>query len=408
MLRVQFQNPLGLDAAFRLHHLEILFHLKAETFPSRQAHGMGLQPDSGLHLAYGVSQRLLHEGEHVLVGVGGFLGLFLSGFFRRTVHGGAEFLILVGVEDLGGEFVHLLREVQDLHALILQGFQLGQLVDLVYCLTGGVVNDLLILFHPGNVLVQRHQLLLRGGIEQQQILQKLLVSAIVCGDAVFDLAAEVLPEDLIALPLVLEHLAKLALDLLFQICGNDFQLPVMLQQLPRDIQAQVGGVHHAPDEPEMLRQQVGAFVHDENAAGIELQSLFVLLGVVVEGSLAGDEQQRLIGHSAFGGHGNDPLGVLIFMELVPIELVVLLRLYAGLLPLPDRHHGVQGLHLGIGLILRLVVGAALLFPGLGDGHADGEADIVGVFLHKVRQRPLAEVRPEIRCNARPRCRPSGA
>ena len=50
MLRVQFQNPLGLDAAFRLHHLEILLHLKAQTFPSRQAHRMGFQPDGGLHL----------------------------------------------------------------------------------------------------------------------------------------------------------------------------------------------------------------------------------------------------------------------------------------------------------------------------------------------------------------------
>ena len=75
------------------------------------------------------------------------------------------------------------------------------------------------------------------------------------------------------------------------------------------------------------------------------------------------------------------------MELVPIELVQLLRLHAGLGPLPDGDHGVEGLLLLIGLVFGLVLGGVLFFPGLGDLHPDGEADIVGVFAHQLLESP---------------------
>ena len=54
------------------------------------------------------------------------------------------------------------------------------------------------------------------------------MDAVLADHAVFQLAAEVLPEGLISLTLVLEHLGQLTLDLLFQISGDDLQLPVML------------------------------------------------------------------------------------------------------------------------------------------------------------------------------------
>ena len=223
------------------------------------------------------------------MGVGLILSLFLSGLVGCTVHGGAELLVLVAPQGLGHELVHFLCEVEDLHPLILQSLQLRQLVDFIHGVTGGIIDDLLILLHPGDVLIQRHQLLLRGGPEQQQILQQVLVDAVLADHAVFQLAAEVLPEGFISLTLVLEHLGQFALDLLFQISGDDLQLAVMLQKLPGDVQAQIRGIHHAPDEPEVLQQQIRALVHNENAAGIELQTLFVFLGVEVEGSDAGDE-----------------------------------------------------------------------------------------------------------------------
>ena len=260
-------------------------------------------------------------------------------------------------------------------------------VDLVQRLAGGVVDVLLVLLHPGDILRQGDGLLRPGGVEQQQVLQQVLVGAVFRRHAVLELPAEVLPEFLVALPVVLEHLGKLALDLLLQIGGDHLQLPVVLQQLPGDVQAQVRRVHHAPDEPEVLRQQVRALVHDEDPVGVQLEALFVLLGVVVEGGGAGDEQQRLVGDGALGGHGDDLLGVGVVVELVPVELVVLLRLHTGLAALPDGHHGVEGLLLGVGLVFGLVVGRALLPAGLGDLHPDGEADVVGVLAHQLLEPP---------------------
>ena len=114
----------------------------------------------------------------------------------------------------------------------------------------------------------------------------------------------------------------------------------------------------------MLRQQIGALVHDEHAVGVKLQPLFKLLGIVVKGRGTGDEEQSLVGDGALGGDGDDLLGIGVVVELIPVELVVLLRRHAALAPLPDGDHGVEGLHLLIGLVLRLVVGAALLAAGL--------------------------------------------
>ena len=116
------------------------------------------------------------------------------------------------------------------------------------------------------------------------------MGAVFADDAVFDLPAKVLPKFLVALPVVLQQLTKLALDLLLQVGRDDLQLPVVLEQLPGDVQGQVGRVHHPPDEAEVLRQQVGALVHDEDAIGVQLQPFLILLGVVVEGGGAGDEQ----------------------------------------------------------------------------------------------------------------------
>ena len=62
----------------------------------------------------------------------------------------------------------------------------------------------------------------------------------------------------------------------------------------------------------------------------------------------------------------------------------------GLRPLPDRHHAVDGLGLGIGLVGRLFLAVFIDLVGFdGAGffhvHDDGEADIVGVFFDDALQ-----------------------
>ena len=391
MLRVQLQDAPGLDVGIGLDGLKVLLHLEADALPGGEADRVGLEAGGGANLLHAVAQGLLHEGKDILVGVGGLPGLLLGVLAGSPVHGGAELLLLIRPQDLGAELVHLLGEVEDLRALLLQLLDLGELVDALGIRADGVVDELLVLLHPGDVLRKRHGLFLRGGVEEEEVPEKLAVGAIVGSHAVLELPAEVPEELLIALPVILQQAQELRLDFLFQVGGDDLQLPVMLQKLPGDVEAQVRGIHHAPDKAEVLRQQVRALIHDEHAIGVELQALLIVLGIVVHGGGAGEEEQRLIGDGALGGNGDDALGRHRLEEAFLIELVILFPGDLALLPLPERHHGVQGLPLADVLILHLVVRAALLPAGAGHLHPDGEADVVGVLLHEGLEGVLLKV-----------------
>ena len=102
------------------------------------------------------------------------------------------------------------------------------MVDGLDALTGGEVDVLLTLRHAGDVLAERDEFLLRGGVEQQQILQLVLLRAVVVQGADLELAAEVLPELLVALPVVAQHPLKLRAQLLLEVGGDDLELAVML------------------------------------------------------------------------------------------------------------------------------------------------------------------------------------
>ena len=166
---------------------------------------MGFQPGTGLDLLDPVPQGLLHEVESRLVGLGLLLGLFLRALLNLLVQHGAEFLVLVGPQGLGAKLVHLLGEVENLRPRVLQSLGLGELVNLVRRVPGGVVNIFLVLLHPGHVLVQGDGLFLRGGVEEEQVLQKLPLCAVAVEAAHLQLAAEVLVELLVPLPVLLEH-----------------------------------------------------------------------------------------------------------------------------------------------------------------------------------------------------------
>ena len=108
------------------------------------------------------------------------------------------------------------------------------------------------------------------------------------------------------------------------------------------------------------------------------------LGVVVVGSGAGDKEQRCVGGSALGPAGDDPQRVGIVHELGLVELRCSPRPDLALGALPDGHHAVQRLQLGVGLILGLVVVTGVLrlrlLAGFLAEHRDGKADVVAVLL----------------------------
>ena len=188
---------------------------------------------------------------------------------------------------------------------------------------------------------------------------------------------------------------QLVLDLLLQRVADQPQLAVLLQSLAADVQAQVLAVHHALDKAEVVGQQVGALVHDHHAGSVQRQALLVLLGVVVVGGAAGHEQQRGVGGGALGAAGDDPQRIGVVVEVVLVEVVVVLLGHVLLVPLPDGHHAVDGLQLGVALVLRLVVLAGVLRLGLLAAllavHGDGVADVVAVLFDQIHQRVLFQV-----------------
>ena len=200
-----------------------------------------------------------------------------------------------------------------------------------------------------------------------------------------DLTAELLPELLILCTVVVQHGVQLVLDLLFQCVVDQLQLAVFLQHLTADVQAQILTVHDTLDKAEVIRQQVGALFHNQHAGCVQCQTLLVVLGVEIVGAVAGHEQQGVVVGSALGAAHDDPGGVGIIAELILVEAVVLLVGHFALLLLPDGDHAVQGLQLGVGLPLGLVIlGLGVRFrllTALFALHLDGVAHIIAVLLH---------------------------
>ena len=94
-------------------------------------------------------------------------------------------------------------------------------------------------------------------VEQQQILRRFLVCAVVGDGAVLQLAAKGGVEFLVLLPVVFQHGFQLGFDLLLDVPGDDGQLEWLCWSIfTADVQGQVLTVHHAADETEMLGQQV--------------------------------------------------------------------------------------------------------------------------------------------------------
>ncbi len=419
MLRVQLEH------ALRLHLAHAHGHLRHEALHLKR-HG-ALGGDGGRrigqarghgHLGDRVAELLLHGGEQGLVVLLGFLGLLLLllggevQVARRHVlellgAGSLDVLALgillglgtVGHHGLEAELVDVLRAQQHVVALAehrVHDRQLGQAVDAV---AGGVVDGLMVGGHGLEVLGQRDHLLLLGAVEQQQVGQLVLEHAVAGVDAVLQAAAEVLEELLVGGAVVLQHLLQLAGDLLLHLAGDGVQLVVLLQRLTRDVEREVLAVHDAADEVVVVGQQVLALLHDQHVGAVQLQALLVILAVQVVRRAAGDEQQRVVGQRALGVDGERGGRVGEVVEGLLVELVVLFLLYVGLAALPDRHHGVDGLDLGVLLVLGLVVVAGVLGLGLlarlRNLHAHGVAHVVAVALDEVLQAVLAEELVEV-------------
>ena len=110
--------------------------------------------------------------------------------------------------------------------------------------------------------------------------------------------------------------------------------------------------------------------------------------------MAGHKEQGVVVRGTLGAADDNAGGVGIVVELILVEGGVLFVGDFAFLLLPDGHHAVQGLQLGVGLPLRLVVvGLGVRFgllAALLTLHLDGIAHIVAVLLDDGRDAIFIE------------------
>ena len=174
--------------------------------------------------------------------------------------------------------------------------------------------------------MQRDQLFLRGGIKEEQVLQYFFVGAEVAVHAVFQLAAEGFIEALVFFPVILQAGFQFALNFRLDVFGDQLQLAVMLQQFAGNVERQVFGINQTFDEAKIIRQQIGAFVHDQDAVCIQLQPFFIFLGIKVVGRVFGYEQNGVVADRAVYADVQVTDWLIVAVALFGVEVFVVFGL----------------------------------------------------------------------------------
>ena len=190
-------------------------------------------------------------------------------------------------------------------------------------------------------------------------------------DAELEVLAELFVEFLEVLSVLADFLEELK-TLLGDVLLDDLQDLVVLEILSADVEREVLGVDDTSNEAEVLGDQFLAVVHDEDSPDVELDVVFLLLGLKhVEGSAFGDEDDGFELESSFDGELLDGEMVLpvVCQAFVEVGVVFLGDLF-GLLH-PDGLVLVELLQLGRDLFYFLLLLVLLLL---------GDLDVLSLLL----------------------------
>ena len=162
----------------------------------------------------------------------------------------------------------------------------------------------------------------------------------------------------------------------------------MLKHLAGDVQTQILTVNNAADETEAIAQQLGALIHNDHAAGIELETGLEITGIIIIRHGGGNKEHCLIADSAFRVYSDDGKRLFRIVELFFIECLAVFVANLALCALPDGDHTVDGLLLPDFYKLALGFAVFVNFTGFAGFiafhiHNNGPADIIGIFLNKL-------------------------
>ena len=285
------------------------------------------------------------------------------------------------MQNLHQEFVHVVGQIQNIIAFVADGFRLRQQRKFLRALAGSVVNVFLAFGHRVAVFFQRAKLRVARAGEQQQILKFVAFGAEGAVKREFKLKPEGFPEPLVGFAFFFEHFFQLFFNLLFERVGNHFQLAILLEHFTGNVQRKVFGIHNTFYKAEAVRQQVGALIHNFDAAGIQREPFFKVLGIIVVIRFFGDKQKRLIAGCTLRFLVNNAQGLVISGECFLIKFFVFLFRNIFFVFLPQRNHAVDGHVFRIGFVFAV---AALFKPRTLHIHTNREADIVGIFFNQRR------------------------
>jgi len=157
------------------------------------------------------------------------------------------------------------------------------------------------LLHAGHILFEGDKLLAGlAGVVSEELAQFLSVAGVLV-DAQLEVLAELFIELLEILSVFGDFLEELE-ALLGDVLLDDLEDLVVLEILSGDVEGEIFRVDHTSDEAEVLGDEILAVVHDEHSSDVELDVVFLLLGLEhVEGGTLGHEDDRFELETALNG-----------------------------------------------------------------------------------------------------------
>merc|ERR1719474_1798041 len=158
-------------------------------------------------------------------------------------------------------------------------------------LSSDVVDVLLVLLHPGDIISQGTEFISGSGSVISQVSGKLLPVGGVLVDTKLQVLAELLVE-LLEVVLVLRQLLNQLKNLLDKILPDDLENLVLLEHFSGDIERKILRINNTLDKVEVLWDELLAVVHDEDSSNVQFDVVLALLVLEeIEGSPLGDEKK---------------------------------------------------------------------------------------------------------------------
>ena len=280
--------------------------------------------------------------------------------------------------------VDAVGEQQNLDALLAEDLEVRAVLRGVEGLGRHIVDLVLPFLHAADVVGERHGFVRCVGLgrcEAQQAGDLLLVGEVL-PDALLHDAAELAPELRILLLIVLSEIGEHAEHLARATLADRLDVLRFLEDLARDVERQVGGVHDAAHEAQVERHQLLGVVHDEDAAHVEFYPMPRVAVPEVEGCARREVEQLRVFALALDAGVGPGQRVLEVMADVLVELLVLVLGDVALGARPEGRGAVDGLVL-VGEGFLPVLEFLLL-------HHDRLDDVVGVLAHDRAQLPARE------------------